>query len=771
MVVWLNDYTNILAGKQYGGDRGLEHSIGRTGAGRNILGAIKKGINTFTTSKVAGNLSSALNQVAQLPMLKATRSQRSILQAIGEFATGKLKEFRLESDFLTGKTGVDYLQKSANDRILEAMFAGAEFTDSLLSTIATRAAYLDAISGRMGLRQMDHEAAMRFADDYGSSLMGDRTMGAKPNMFQSKNPVWQLANMFQIEALNSWEFVMKDMPQHFREIEAEYGKGRAARTIVTTILKALLSAFVLNRLTEELYGGTPAPFDIAGLTAGFISSGYGLSTNDGIRTLTNNISKELFGSEIFEDVPEASDSFDIGNALSETGQNVLNDVPFAQNIAGIMGWGDETMPMPDLYSGVKNVYNAMKDGVLTEKTGVALLKLMADLIPGGNQLQKTVNGLRAISSGGRMQGYGDDERLQYLVGDDAYSKIRAVLFGPYSSPEARAYFASNDKGLGKNETAIWKKMRADGADSEEVYNLLKDAKKDGRSLTQKQAEVWEIMKNDGADGMTLLRLMLDMRAVDKDEDTTKEEKAQEKRNLIRASELDDEQKAYLFAETIGKNNTEDFAEQMEAGMSWDDVMEAYEQYKEVYSEEDLSSSEKQLEMAVWIDEHGYSKKQRELVKNCYKYYTPTPGNTTTYDKYVAAGLTPEDAKSIVKETKRLAGEEDISLDNKIDAIFKQGLSENQVYQALGTVMDDDAFDNLAEAKAAGISCETYVRFKRKIKDVKSEKNDRGKDIKGKTRKDKIMKIINEMNLTNDQKDALYLLAGYAESTIRKAPWR
>lgn len=396
---------------------------------------------------------------------------------------------------------------------------------------------------------------------------------------------------------------------------------------------------------------------------------------------------------------------------------------------------------------------------------------MADLIPGGNQLQKTVNGLRAISSGGRMQGYGDDERLQYLVGDDAYSKIRAVLFGPYSSPEARAYFASNDKGLGKNETAIWKKMRADGADPEEVYNLLKDAKKDGRSLTQKQAEVWEIMKNDGADGMTLLRLMLDMRAVDKDEDTTKEEKAQEKRNLIRASELDDEQKAYLFAETIGKSKTEDFAEQMEAGMSWDDVMEAYEQYKEVYSEEDLSSSEKQLEMAVWIDEHGYSKKQRELVKDCYKYYTPTPGNTTTYDKYVAAGLKPEDAKSIVKETKRLAGEEDISLENKIDAIFKQGLSENQVYQALGTVMDDDAFDNLAEAKAAGISCETYVRFKRKIKDVKSEKNDRGKDIKGKTRKDKVMKIINEMNLTNDQKDALYLLAGYAESTIRKAPWR
>ena len=771
MVVWLNDYTNILAGKQYGGDRGLEHNVGRTGAGRNFLGALKKVVNTFATSKVAGNLSSALNQVAQLPMLKATRSQRSILQAIGEFATGKLKEFRLESDFLTGKTGVDYLQKSANDRILEAMFAGAEFTDSLLSTIATRAAYLDAISGRMGLRQMDHEAAMRFADDYGSSLMGDRTMGAKPNKFQSKSPFWQIVNMFQIEALNSWEFVMKDMPQHFREIEAEYGKGRAARTIVTTILKALLSAFVLNRLTEELYGGTPAPFDIAGLTAGFISSGYGLSTNDGIRTLTNNISKELFGSEIFEDVPEASDSFDIGNALSETGQNVLNDVPFAQNIAGIMGWGDETTPMQDLYSGLKNVYNAMKDGVLTEKTGVALLKLMADLIPGGNQLQKTVNGLRAISSGGRMQGYGDDERLQYLVGDDAYSKIRAVLFGPYSSPEARAYFASNDKGLGKNETAIWKKMRADGADPEEVYNLLKDAKKDGRSLTQKQAEVWEIMKNDGADGMTLLRLMLDMRAVDKDEDTTKEEKAQEKRNLIRSSELDDEQKAYLFAETIGKSKTEDFAEQMEAGMSWDDVMEAYEQYKEVYSEEDLSNSEKQLEMAVWIDEHGYSKKQRELVKDCYKYWTPTPGDTTTYDKYVAAGLKPEDAKSIVKETKRLAGEEDISLDNKIDAIFKQGLSENQVYQALGTVMDDDAFDNLAEAKAAGISCETYVRFKRKIKDVKSEKNDRGKDIKGKTRKDKVMKIINEMNLTNDQKDALYLLAGYAESTIRKAPWR
>ena len=79
--------------------------------------------------------------------------------------------------------------------------------------------------------------------------------------------------------------------------------------------------------------------------------------------------------------------------------------------------------------------------------------------------------------------------------------------------------------------------------------------------------------------------------------------------------------------------------------------------------------------------------------------------------------------------------------------------------------------NNALTQKVGALLLSIHRFKRKIKDVKSEKNDRGKDIKGKTRKDKIMKIINEMNLTNDQKDALYLLAGYAESTIRKAPWR
>ena len=79
--------------------------------------------------------------------------------------------------------------------------------------------------------------------------------------------------------------------------------------------------------------------------------------------------------------------------------------------------------------------------------------------------------------------------------------------------------------------------------------------------------------------------------------------------------------------------------------------------------------------------------------------------------------------------------------------------------------------NKALTQKVGALLLSIHRFKRKIKDVKSEKNDRGKDIKGKTRKDKIMKIINEMNLTNDQKDALYLLAGYAESTIRKAPWR
>lgn len=43
---------------------------------------------------------------------------------------------------------------------------------------------------------------------------------------------------------------------------------------------------------------------------------------------------------------------------------------------------------------------------------------------------------------------------------------------------------------------------------------------------------------------------------------------------------------------------------MDAGMSWDDVMDVYEEYRTLYEDESLSSSQQASEFAYWLDQHN-----------------------------------------------------------------------------------------------------------------------------------------------------------------------
>ena len=735
LVDWLKTYTDILAGKQYSGDRGLEHAVGRVGPGAKILNVMNQAGRLFGMSKVAGNISTILNQSAQLPLLMATRSKRSILRAIGEFTGGKLKDFTLESDFLTGKRGISYINSKTSEKILSGMFAGAEFTDRLLSTIAARAAYLDAVTGQKGLQQMDHEDAMRFADSYARGLMGDRTKGAKPVAFHSKNPLMQMVNRFQIENLNSWEFLLRDVPEEFRKVQREHGKAAAIKALIGVIVETLIAAFIMNRLTEEAYGGTPAPFDLIGLSANFIASGNGLSTNDGIRYLFNQASKELFGEEVFENVPEPSESFDLGRAASDTAQNVSNDIPFVSNIASIVGWGDKTMPLPDLYGSGKEIVDAIREsGWFSRDANLAALGFLAEILPGGNQMQKTAKGLLALKEGGRVTGRTDKERLQFATDDDIANVIRQALFGVYSTPEAKAFYASGRSGLSTKQTTLWRELREDGVDGTELYETMQT-----------------------------------IRAIDKRDDLTTPQQGAAKRKLINEANLTDGQKARLYSIMISDSRDDDFGQMMEAEMSWAQIMEAYEKYKELYDDEELSAAEQALEMAQWIEKQKYSKTQKQLVKEAFKFYSFAPANTDVYDNYVAAGVSPDEAKRIVAQTKKNAGDDSVATEDKVNAILGQKMSEKKTYAALGTVLSEGAYEKLTEAYRAGISCEVFFKFYRMAQEATSERDGDGKEIKGKTRKDKIIAYIDSLNQTDEQKNTL-LLTEYPKAKPEDMRW-
>lgn len=816
LAVWLKNYGDVLAGKQFGGDRGAEHR-----GGRGILKLGTQLTQAFARANVAGNVSSAVNQIAQLPTILGERSKRSIAQATAEFATGKLRQFQMDSDFITGKKGVDYISNTFADSFMSGMFKPAEFVDTTMSTIAARAAYLDAI--RDG---KTHEEAMRAADAYARSIMGDRTKGAKPLMFHSKTPVMQMVNMFQIEALNSWEHVSQDLPRQFRQITAESGKAKAARVLSSVILKTVLAAFVVNRVTEELYGGTPAPFDIIGMSMNFIASGEGLTTNDWIRYMFNKASNAMFGVDLFDDVPTPQEGFDWGNAAEDTLYNISNEVPFLSNLSGMVGVGDRTLMMPDLFGKGKDLWDAATEhGLLSPESGEALLGLVTQAIPGGRQINKTYSGIKTIVEGGRTKGFRDKERLQYPVERNVGTALQNILFGPNATPQANAYWASGLSSLSTKDTQTWQTLSKDGADPIETYNLLHEFIKinadDTLTSDQAQRDIRDAINNSGLtdeqkaylfrqefgrrnketgeyehatdamfealmdegvswDGVTQFYNKL-MQA-DGDENLSTNDKNRQKRTAIRELDVRDSVKAYTYAEVFGvtdketgaKSTSKDeaFANMMDAGMSWDDVMDVYEEYRTLYEDESLSSSQQASEFAYWLDQHNIKGKKREAIQNGLKYYQMFAQEAERYTNLTEAGLSATDAKKVSDKLASAKGTGEngqLTTNDKVDVLLKQNLTDTSLYKALSTVLSEETYDKLTEARSGGIGAKIWMQYWRKKAELSADKDANGKSISG-SKKAKILALINSLQLTAEQKDLLYRAEGYAERDLYRAPW-
>lgn len=816
LAVWLKNYGDVLAGKQFGGDRGAEHR-----GGRGILKLGTQLTQAFARANVAGNVSSAVNQIAQLPTILGERSKRSIAQATAEFATGKLRQFQMDSDFITGKKGVDYISNTFADSFMSGMFKPAEFVDTTMSTIAARAAYLDAI--RDG---KTHEEAMRAADAYARSIMGDRTKGAKPLMFHSKTPVMQMVNMFQIEALNNWEHVSQDLPRQFRQIAAESGKAKAARVLSSVILKTVLAAFVVNRVTEELYGGTPAPFDIIGMSMNFIASGEGLTTNDWIRYMFNKASNAMFGVDLFDDVPTPQEGFDWGNAAEDTLYNISNEVPFLSNLSGMVGVGDRTLMMPDLLGKGKDLWDAATEhGLLSPESGEALLGLVTQAIPGGRQINKTYSGIKTIVEGGRTKGFGDKERLQYPVERNVGTALQNILFGPNATPQANAYWASGLSSLSTKDTQTWQTLSKDGADPIETYNLLHEFIKinadDTLTSDQAQRDIRDAINNSGLtdeqkaylfrqefgrrnketgeyehatdamfealmdegvswDGVTQFYNKL-MQA-DGDENLSTNDKNRQKRTAIRELDVRDSVKAYTYAEVFGvtdketgaKSTSKDeaFANMMDAGMSWDDVMDVYEEYRTLYEDESLSSSQQASEFAYWLDQHNIKGKKREAIQNGLKYYQMFAQEAERYTNLTEAGLSATDAKKVSDKLASAKGTGEngqLTTNDKVDVLLKQNLTDTSLYKALSTVLSEETYDKLTEARSGGIGAKIWMQYWRKKAELSADKDANGKSISG-SKKAKILALINSLQLTAEQKDLLYRAEGYAERDLYRAPW-
>ncbi len=476
LVSWMDDYANKLAGKQLFEDRAMEREVGRE-----ALNGAKKLNRMFARANVAGNLSSALNQTAQLPMIATELGQKYTWRAVGDILNGKttgMSAFRGESDFLTEKSGIDYIQSTKGEKALEKLFSPLEKVDTLVSTIAVRGKYRMELDAGKSPKE-----AMKAADRWARDIMGTRSKGSVPLTFQSKNLIAQMLNMFQVEAANTLEHVTQDrLGPGFKEMAAKIGKDKAIKKLASDAIAYMLLAFLLNRLDEDAYGGTPAPFDVLGMGLNAVASGNGLTSSDMLKMIADDVTENIFGERLFDTDPnDMNDEFDGWSAAEDTLYNISNDVPYVRNVAGLMGWGDQTLPMPDIVGAAGKTKDALKNadsaGEFWAEVAKQLVGLAGDTLPGGRQAEKTAQGIEAVARGGSYKGSGDKKQLQYPVNsplEDPFEALRAVLFGKNALNESRVYWAEGGKALSASQTALYQELVDSGMSRKKAYETIRD---------------------------------------------------------------------------------------------------------------------------------------------------------------------------------------------------------------------------------------------------------------------------------------------------------
>lgn len=444
----LDEYTNLLANKKSKYDRGIESL-----AGRKVYNLLKSWENRVAANMVAVNPASWLTNFGVITQAGAQLKTTSVLKAMGQTLKGWTKDdgFVERSDFLVNRRGSDPLVRTWQQSASAVLSKPMDWIDTFSADTIVRARYMENIA-----RGMSEEEAMREADDFAANVMADRSKGAMPTMFESRNPIFKMFTQFQLEVNNTFSYLFKDLPRDMRK------KGMFA--LAYALFKFLIGGYIYNEVYEHFIGRRPMldPLGIVNDTVGDLT-GY---------ELNNLVDAAAGGGLIKESEPESA----IGT-VQNLAKNVGQEAPF---IGNLMGGGK--LPFSSSMPNVKNILTALDSETATDeeklaKVGKELINPAAYwLLPfGGGQIKKVWQGLSALK---RQGSYTADGRLQYPIytdrkGDMASAVARTMLFGKSATPEAQAWVEAGFGALSEKATQTYEAMRAGGVDQRDSYELIK----------------------------------------------------------------------------------------------------------------------------------------------------------------------------------------------------------------------------------------------------------------------------------------------------------
>lgn len=194
----------------------------------------------------------------------------------------------------------------------------------------------------------------------------------------------------------------------------------------------------------------------------------------------------------------------------------------------------------------------------------------------------------------------------------------------------------------------------------------------------------------------------------------------------------------------------------------DEVNDYYQQIRAIQSDENLSDGEKNR--LVRALKKQLIERQKEIVAQAEPY------REAVNDYLKAHPELSTDNDAAIAEYAELYGITEDQAESRMDAIvYREANREVFGAEYALRTYNADVYDKARAAYAKGVSYETYYDYYFATKEMHADKDENGKSISG-SKKAKVVEYINSLDIPPEQKDALYVAAGYTAKSARNQKW-
>ena len=403
---FLNEEANVLAGKTALIDRGLEGIIGRRGI--TFLNTVNQQVGS---NMVGFNVSSSLTNFIPVAQTFAKSNKADFVKAFAQTVSNKLGSivgksdgFAENSPVIIRRKGADRFYRTPFQKVADKGYVLMSAVDNISTELIARTKFNELTRKGMSEQQAHFET-----DKWVSRLMGDRSLGQMPQLYNSK--MLGLVTKFQLEVRNQLDSQFYDTIQEAKASSEDIKNGlsknaKTAAKVASTFVQLAVVQHLFGKAFESVAGYNPA-FDII------------------------EVLSKAFG---FDDEEDSEDT-----ALDNLEQGflaLLEDLPYTSTFTGGRIPISSALPISELIQG--------KDEYGNEKSRLETLGEVAPyyVLPGGyGQIKKTTQGLNMFSDEHPVAGsYTDSGNLRFPVEDTLKNRIQAGIFGQYASENAREYF-------------------------------------------------------------------------------------------------------------------------------------------------------------------------------------------------------------------------------------------------------------------------------------------------------------------------------------------